>query len=207
MRGKVIVQEQADFDTWLAAQPTYADTLARPVADLAAGQGQFATCAACHGANGEGNQQLSAPKLAGQQAWYLAQQINAFKAGIRGTHEDDFFGRQMRPMAMILANDAAVANVVAYIQTLPDNPAPTTVQGDLRRGARIYSTCATCHGKDGQGIWSVNAPRQTGMSDWYLATQLTNFKQRIRGGHPDDGRGWRMADGTDGGYFAERAGN
>ena len=192
MRGKVVVEEQADFDTWLAAQPTYAETLARPAGDVTVGQGLYATCAACHGGNGEGNQQLNAPKLSGQQAWYLTQQINAYKTGIRGTHEDDILGQQMRSMAMTLTDDVAISNVVAYIQTLPDNPAPTTIQGDARRGSRIYTTCASCHGKDGQGIWSVNAPRQTGMSDWYLAAQLANFKQRIRGGHPDDGYGWQM---------------
>ncbi len=192
MRGKVIVEEQADFDTWLAAQPTYADTMARSAGDPAAGQAQYAICAACHGTNGEGNEQLNAPKLSGQQTWYLTQQLNAFKSGIRGTHDDDIYGRQMRPMAMTLTDDAAVANIVAYIQTLPDTPAPSTIQGDTRRGARIYTTCASCHGKNGQGIWSVNAPRQSGMSDWYLATQLANFKQRIRGGHPDDGYGWQM---------------
>ena len=30
------------------------------------------------------------------------------------------------------------------------------------------------------------------MSDWYLAAQLQNFKDRLRGGHPDDGYGWQM---------------
>lgn len=192
MRGKVVVDEQADFDIWLAAQPTYADTLAAPHGDAVLGRGQYATCAACHGANGEGNRLLNAPKLAGQEAWYLTKQINAYKAGIRGTHEDDTYGQQMRPLAMTLIDDAAVANVVAHIQTLPDNPAPATIQGDIQRGARIYSTCASCHGKEGRGIWSINAPRQAGMSDWYIATQLSNFKQGIRGSHPDDGFGWQM---------------
>ena len=30
------------------------------------------------------------------------------------------------------------------------------------------------------------------MSDWYLAAQLRNFRQGIRGTHPDDGFGWQM---------------
>jgi cytochrome c oxidase subunit 2 len=192
MRGKIVVDEQADYDAWLATQPTYADTLATPAGDAAAGKNQYAACAACHGQNGEGNQQLNAPKLAGQEGWYLAHQINAYKSGMRGTHQDDIFGQQMRPMAMTLFDDQAVANVVSYIETLPDNPAPATIEGDIKRGARIYQTCAACHGRDGMGTWSVNAPRQNGMSDWYLARQLTNFKQRIRGDHPDDGYGWQM---------------
>ena len=41
-------------------------------------------------------------------------------------------------------------------------------------------------------IWSVAAPRQAGMSDWYLVAQLKNFRQGLRGRHPDDGLGWQM---------------
>jgi len=192
MRGKVVIDTQEDFDQWLAGYPTYAETLAAPAGDAAAGQGQFAVCIACHGAQGEGMQQLNAPKLAGQSEWYLRKQLENYKAGIRGTHADDIFGQQMRPMAMTLADDAAMNNVIAYIQTLPDNPAPTTISGDTERGEHLYRNCAACHGQQGQGIWSVNAPRQAGMSDWYLAAQLQNFKDGIRGGHPEDGFGWQM---------------
>ncbi|MBQ31032.1 MAG: hypothetical protein CL923_00455 [Deltaproteobacteria bacterium] len=38
----------------------------------------------------------------------------------RGAHPKDMFGMQMRPMAMTLANDAAVNNVAAYIASLPE---------------------------------------------------------------------------------------
>ena len=31
------------------------------------------------------------------------------------------------------------------------------------------------------------------MSDWYLVTQLKNFKHGIRGTHPEDGYGPQMA--------------
>ncbi len=192
MRGKVVVDTQEDFDAWLSGYPTYAEILATPAGDAAVGRAQYQVCVACHGTNGEGNQQLNAPKLAGQEDWYLRQQLNNYKAGIRGAHEDDIYGQQMRPMAMTLASDAAVDNVIAYIQTLPDNPAPATISGDLDRGKRLYRNCGACHGKQGQGIWSVSAPRQAGMSDWYLAAQLQNFKDGIRGGHPKDGYGWQM---------------
>ncbi|MDH3901572.1 MAG: c-type cytochrome, partial [Gammaproteobacteria bacterium] len=88
---------------------------------------------------------------------------------------------------------AAINSVIAYIQTLPDEPAPTTIEGDVARGKSLYTTCAACHGRDGMGIWSVSAPRQAGMSDWYLANQLRNFKAGIRGAHPQDGFGEQMA--------------
>ena len=35
MRSKVVVEDRADFDAWLAAQPTFADTQARPVGNAA----------------------------------------------------------------------------------------------------------------------------------------------------------------------------
>ncbi|TDJ47984.1 MAG: c-type cytochrome [Gammaproteobacteria bacterium] len=192
MRGKVVVDEPADFENWLAGYPTYAETLAVAAGDAAAGQAQYAVCAACHGMQGEGNQTMNAPKLAGLNGWYLRKQIENYQAGIRGTHKDDIYGRQMQPMAATLVTAAAINNVIAYIETLPDNPAPATISGDVTRGQRLYRNCGACHGARGQGVWSVAAPRQAGMSDWYLVAQLKNFQQGIRGTHPDDGFGWQM---------------
>jgi cytochrome c oxidase subunit 2 len=192
MRGAVVVDEQADFDSWVAAQSTFAETQMVADGNAAVGAAQYAVCAACHGQQGEGLQALNAPKLAGQEAWYLQRQLKSYKAGMRGAHEDDIFGKQMAPMAATLVNDAAIANVVAYIQTLPDNPAPATIDGDVVNGQRLYNTCAYCHGKDAQGIQAINAPRMAGMTDWYLASQLKNFRAGIRGEHPQDFYGKQM---------------
>ena len=41
----------------------------------------YATCAACHGANGEGVPAMQGPALAGQFAWYLKRQIKSFQKG------------------------------------------------------------------------------------------------------------------------------
>jgi len=95
-------------------------------------------------------------------------------------------------MAGTLATDAAVENVIAHIQTLPDNPAPVTIDGDVVSGQRIYNVCTYCHGADARGIQAINAPRMAGMTDWYLATQLKNFRAGIRGGHPQDFYGKQM---------------
>jgi cytochrome c oxidase subunit 2 len=99
----------------------------------------------------------------------------------------------MAPMAATLANEAAIDNVVAYIKTLPDNRAPATVNGNVKSGEDPYVTCAACHGADGKGIQATNAPRLEGMSDWYLVTQLKNFKRGIRGAHPKDLYGRQMS--------------
>jgi cytochrome c oxidase subunit 2 len=193
MRGKVVVQEQGDFDAWLATQPTYASLQAREVGNPAAGQPLYAICATCHGAQGEGNQALNAPKIAGQSAWYLRRQLRSFKEGIRGAHPDDVYGQQMAPMTATLVDERAIENVIAYIQTFPDTPAEATVTADLDRGRSLYVSCSACHGVNGRGNASTNAPRAAGMSDWYLARQLKNFKQGIRGGHPHDLYGQQMS--------------
>jgi cytochrome c oxidase subunit 2 len=193
MRGRMIVQDDRAFQAWLGGYPTYAQFKARPAGDAVAGQALFAVCAGCHGAQGEGNPAMNAPKLAGQGEWYLKRQLVHFKQGARGVNDKDVYGKIMAPMAATLADDAAVANVAAYIKTLPDKPAPVTVKGDPKHGESRYTTCRTCHGSNAQGIEATNAPRLKGMSDWYLVTQLKNFRENIRGAHPQDMYGSQMA--------------
>lgn len=85
--------------------------------DASAGAAAYATCLACHGDKGQGNQALNAPPLAGQYDWYLVNQLKKFKAGIRGANPADITGGQMRPMSMTLADEQAMKNVVAHIST------------------------------------------------------------------------------------------
>ncbi len=192
MRGSVTIDTQEDFDAWIAEQPTFAETQSMAAPNLAAGQAQYAACAACHGANGEGNQALNAPKLAGQQAWYIERQLNHFKVGARGG-EGDTNGAQMVAFAGMLTTDEAVRNVAAYISSLPDTPAPTTVSGDIDNGYDIYDrNCAACHLDDGAGTWYTDAPKLAGMSDWYFVTQISNFRAGIRGLHSEDDFGEQM---------------
>lgn len=192
MRGRVVVEEEQQYQEWLAQQPTYAELSAKHLGDASAGKALYQVCAACHGLEGEGKQELNSPKISGQEDWYLVRQLAYFKHGIRGAHPEDTFGQQMAPMAATLADETAMNNIAAYIQTLPDKPATPTVSGDVDNGRGLYETCGKCHGREGQGRWSVNAPRIAGMSDWYLVTQLKNFRRGIRGAHPKDITGRQM---------------
>jgi len=192
MRGAVVVDEQAAFDDWLDSYPTFAEVLERPTPDAVAGQVLYPVCSACHGARGEGNELLNAPSLAGQQSWYLKRQLKNFQLGLRGSDASDTFGAQMAPMAATLIDDAAIDDVVAYITSLEETDSPSTISGNVARGEEIFITCKSCHGADGQGIWSLNAPRLSGMNDWYVARQLKNYKQGIRGSHPQDLYGKQM---------------
>ncbi|MBI4815996.1 MAG: c-type cytochrome [Deltaproteobacteria bacterium] len=87
--------------------------------DASKGQAAFMTCMACHGPTGAGNEALMAPPIAGQADWYVFSQLNKFKKGIRGANPADASGATMRPMAMTLADDAAMKDVAAYVATMP----------------------------------------------------------------------------------------
>ncbi len=193
MRGRVVVTPREEFDGWLAAQPTFGQTQTLAAADPLAGSAQYAVCMACHGPSGEGNQALNAPRLAGQEAWYLRRQLHAFRNGLRGVHEKDTFGAQMRAFATMLPDDTAIRNLAAYVESLPGHDPEATVTGNAERGRSLFATCSACHGRQGQGIWALNAPRLADMSDWYLVRQLQNFQQGIRGAHGKDYYGWQMA--------------
>ncbi len=159
--------------------------------DTEAGKTSYVTCAACHGANAEGNKALNAPALAGQEAWYVERQLSNFKAGVRGTGAD-VLGAQMAPMAAMLATDADIKNVAAFIAAL--SPASLTHDGggDAAAGQALYATCAACHGTQAEGNAALNAPTLAIQQDWYIVRQLENFKSGARGAHADDAFGAQM---------------
>jgi cytochrome c553 len=96
-------------------------------------------------------------------------------------------------MSLTLGTEEEVASVAAYVGTLQRTPAAATLEGgDAAKGATYYALCSSCHGADGKGNEALNAPPLAGSSDWYLLTQLSNFKQGIRGANPKDSRGATM---------------
>ncbi|MEH6568091.1 MAG: c-type cytochrome [Halioglobus sp.] len=192
MRGYVVVDEQADYDAWLSQQATWSDMQGLAAGDPTQGKGLYAVCGSCHGQDGQGNAAMNAPRLAGLPAWYIERQIDYYKKGIRGAHEEDTYGKQMAPMANMLADTAAIRNVTAYIDTLDAQPAQSTISGNSARGAAHYNTCGACHGAEAQGNYALNAPRLAGQDDWYLKRQLGNFRQGIRGAHKSDVFGHQM---------------
>jgi cytochrome c oxidase subunit 2 len=162
--------------------------------DAAKGKKLYATCSACHGPHGEGMKSLNSPALAGQEEWYLQRQIQYFKDGIRGTNPKDIYGMQMRPMAMILADQQAIDDVVAYIMTFePYKPKGFSLDGDAAAGKAKYDAiCATCHGPNAEGNKAMNAPKLNNQHDWYMLTQLKHFKEGVRGANPKDIYGMQM---------------
>jgi len=120
MRAIALTLEDDQLVQDLAA---YATSLTPPLppvtveGDVTAGTMGYATCIACHGANGEGIQALNAPAVAGQHDWYTQRQLMNYMSGVRGTNPQNITDMQMRPMAQVLITPEAVKNVTAYINT------------------------------------------------------------------------------------------
>ncbi|MEX2334947.1 MAG: c-type cytochrome, partial [Pseudohongiella sp.] len=149
-------------------------------------------CSVCHGTDGQGNQGIDAPRLAGMEPWYLKRQLELFRDGHRGTHPEDIPGQEMQPMAAILSDDS-ITDIVDWVGTWEYEPAEITItDGDAERGRQLYQTCAACHGAQGEGNEAMNAPALAGQNDWYLMNQLVNFKEGYRGYDAQDRYGTQM---------------
>jgi cytochrome c553 len=149
-------------------------------------------CMTCHGADGMGSEGISAPRLAGMEPWYLKRQLENFRAGVRGTHPMDLQGREMQPMAVPLT-DASIAELLEWIGGWEYKPAEITLQADAAAGAPLYAACVSCHGSNAEGNEALGVPALAGQNDWYLVTQLKNFKAGYRGTHAGDTYGAQMA--------------
>lgn len=52
--------------------------------------------------------------------------------------------------------------------------------------------CTVCHGVQLMGNETLEAPRLSGMAEWYVARQLRGFRKGWRGAHPEDYTGMEM---------------
>ena len=176
----------------IAIAVTLASVLCCNAAQAGGPAAAYEICAACHGKDGAGSKELNAPHIAGLPTWYVDRQLKNFKTGIRGADPKDVYGTQMRPMAMTLADDTAVAAMAAFVAALETPPAPAALEGDLEKGKAAYAACAACHGADGKGNQALNAPPLVQLQDWYIVRQLDAYKSGIRGTHKDDTFGMQM---------------
>lgn len=156
----------------------------------------YQQCIACHGAQGQGNESLGAPALAGQFDQYLLRQLQHFSQEIRGNEPVDTYGKQMQAIAQSLSTKSAqeLQALTLYIQSLPSQKALNDATGDLKNGSRYYhGKCGACHGGQGQGNQSFSAPKLAGLSNRYLKRQMANFVSGVRGSHAKDKYGRQMA--------------
>ncbi len=135
-------------------------------------------CFLCHGMAGESSSEVF-PRLATQNATYLAKQLKDFQTGRRK-------GTTMNEMAAGLS-EADMADLGAFFAAQKAEPhAPTdrelgAVGKYLYARGNSYSgvaACASCHGADAHGTASL--PRLAGQQASYLESQLKQFNKRER---------------------------
>ncbi|WP_189402765.1 cytochrome c [Arenicella chitinivorans] len=73
------------------------------------------TCSGCHGAEGQGNPALHAPRIAGLAPDYLLRQFKHFQTGVRGANPEDRYGRQMAMMASTIRDPEQVSAIIAFL--------------------------------------------------------------------------------------------
>lgn len=178
-------------------------SLAAQAQNLEHGKEINGTCAGCHGDFGQGGKKGEYPRIAGQQAGHLMEQLRAFRARTR-MNLPMFPYTQERELseADILDVSAYLASVVLPTQWpefKPDDDALTRltamekvmilprVPGNLENGGKIYQDeCALCHAPDGLG--KRKFPRLVGQYSSYLKRQMDAF---LAGERPHDEEGKR----------------
>jgi cytochrome c553 len=155
------------------------------VADAAWAEKKFTTnCEWCHGAQGHSVSPIY-PALAGQKAWYIVEQLHAFRAKNRA---DPYARGIMWGMAAQLTDGQIVA-IADYLskQTpfyvgyrVPSFDAPSAAV--IEQGKSIYNEgiaatgvapCSACHQAGAEG--SDQFPRLAGQHASYLTKQLKAF--------------------------------
>ncbi len=144
-----------------------------------AGKQKSASCAVCHGPDGNSNNPTW-PNLAGQHAEYIRKQLADYRAGIRKSD-------QMAPMAMGLSDQDIDDLAVYYASQKPrtGQARPEMVEAGERvyragDAARGLAACMACHGPAGTGNPAANYPRINAQHAEYTILQLKAFKAEER---------------------------
>lgn len=148
----------------------------------ARGEQAFEACRGCHRPGATGSPSGAYPRLAGQHATVLIEQIADIRSGRRGNPK-------MLPFAdEHVVTPQEIADIAAYLQALPVTPNLGQGAGTaLARGRQIYvRDCAVCHGDRGQGSAEKFYPQVAGQHFKYLLRELRFIRDGGRGNaNPD----------------------
>lgn len=153
------------------------------------------TCAGCHGEFGQGGKKGEYPRIGGQRAAYIEQQLRAFRDRNR-------INIPMIPYTEPRElKDEDIADVAAYLASLklPTRPPDfkdtddaltrlramekvmiiARVEGDVTKGEKHYQEhCRNCHAKDGMG--RSDFPMLVGQYTNYLMKQMAAYRAKER---------------------------
>jgi cytochrome c553 len=150
----------------------------------ASGEAKAALCSACHGPNGN-SVNPEWPRLAGQSAVYIAEQLRLFRSGVRNNPI-------MKPLAESLS-DQDVSDLAVYYQAqtpsgLEADPSywkageTLYLSGDTERGV---PACVACHGPVGRGNLAAGYPALRAQQSVYVVKQLNDYASGARYSSPN----------------------
>ena len=164
-----------------AAAPAAASATSFPVhhGKAADGATKSAVCSACHGPNGNSTNP-DWPRLAGQNAVYVAEQLRLFRSGVRSNPV-------MMPMAATLY-DQDIADIAVYYE----EQTPPGLEADpsyWQAGQALYlhgdpahevPACIACHGPVGRGNLAAGYPALRAQQSVYVVKQLNDYASGAR---------------------------
>jgi cytochrome c553 len=133
-------------------------------------------CTWCHGTSAQGY--TPAPRLAGQRAQYIENQLASFHAHAR----DNPLSKQYMWDATASLSAQAARNLAMYFSTLPPKAARDGDTELAAMGRTIYQegmpdsnivACVVCHGPSAEGIGQI--PRLGGLAYSYLTRRLEEW--------------------------------
>jgi cytochrome c553 len=153
-----------------------------------AGVDPWDRCGECHGLDGAGNR-IKFPRLAGQKESYIVGQLQDFRDGRR---KND--GGQMQQTATEVAS-ADIGRVAEWFAnqtpawpkiTIDAEPDIVRAQQLAVSGVKGIPACLSCHSVAGLGLLDepFDAPRIAGQRDYYIAKELTDYRDGRRNNDP-----------------------
>ena len=171
--------------------------------NIAAGKEKSASCAGCHGEDGN-SQASNFPKLAGQHVSYLAKQMSAFKTGARkdammGPMVAGLSDQDMLDIAGYYAAAKLAPNKLPEVEKAADADSQAKADEEqtklVEEGRYLYrygdlnsqvSACISCHGPFGDGNKPASFPVLKAQHADYLIKTLTDFKNNSRSNNPEN---------------------
>jgi cytochrome c553 len=146
---------------------------------VADGATKSAICSSCHGPNGN-SVNPEWPRLAGQSAVYIAEQLRLFHSGVRDN-------AIMKPLAATLS-DQDISDLAVYYEA----QTPTGLEADpsyWQAGEALYlrgdrgheiPACVACHGPVGRGNLAAGYPALRAQQAVYVVKQLNDYASGAR---------------------------
>lgn len=151
-----------------------------------AGKAKSATCTACHGADGNAMIDMY-PKIAGQHAEYIYQQLKDLKLGMSSGGKEGRNDPVMSAMAMPLS-DQDMKDLAVYYAGQKVTPGKTPEEV-VEAGKKLYSfgdgergipACTACHGPKGNGMQLAGFPQISSQHVAYTKASLEKFRAGTR---------------------------